>query len=223
MSSNPYLELQSNRNPYLEAAMSREADVRVMQKLVRLAPNYVSPEPATSCSPTTESVYRSALETPSPSSLTLKSNQSVNRSESTSEEETAAYSSNPGYDGSIPLATGADAVRDSPGGGLRQRSPYRSPEAVLREEAAARQREQQRLRREAIRQQRLQQEQERQAAEHQRQLELRAGAFLQTIDALDPLDGERMWFESFAELCSSRLEAAMELIAAVPNEMDRVE
>ena len=228
MSRNPYLKLQSNHNPYLEAAMSREADARMIQKLVQLVPNdvlpYVSPEQATTSSSTPESVYQSALETPAPSSLDLKRNNPVNSSESTSEGQTAAaYSSDPVDDGAIPLATGTDAVRDSPGADLHPRRPYRSPDVILREEAAAKQREQQRLRQEAIRQQQLQREQERQAAAQRRQLELRAEAFLKTIDALDPLDGERLWFESFAELCASRLEAAMELVAAVPKDMDRVE
>ncbi|MDJ0707738.1 MAG: hypothetical protein QNJ46_31065 [Leptolyngbyaceae cyanobacterium MO_188.B28] len=54
----------------------------------------------------------------------------------------------------------------------------------------------------------------RQRAEFERRkmLETKARDFLKKIDALDPLDGDRMWFEQYAEKCKSRLEASIDFI-----------
>ena len=83
-------------------------------------------------------------------------------------------------------------------------SPYHSPQEAWQAQVEARQA--------ALRQQQLAQAQARQAAAKRRQLELRAQQFLARLDKRNTLEGDRMWFEAFAELCPSRLEAAIEFI-----------
>ncbi|MBO9999844.1 MAG: hypothetical protein J7641_12725 [Cyanobacteria bacterium SID2] len=94
-------------------------------------------------------------------------------------------------------------------------SAYRSPEDVLREEENRKRQERDRLRREEQEKQRLQQEREQQEIRERHQLEERAKAFLKQLDKLDSLDSDRMWFDAFAQLCSSRLEAAIEFVKTV--------
>lgn len=54
-----------------------------------------------------------------------------------------------------------------------------------------------------------------QAATQRRHLEKRAQQFLLSLEQSDVLEGDRMWFEAFAELCPSRLEAAIEFIQTI--------
>lgn len=54
-------------------------------------------------------------------------------------------------------------------------------------------------------------------AERQYQQEQQAKKFLVKLEKLDPLEGTRMWFEDFAKLCPSRLEAAIEFLATTPS------
>ncbi len=81
---------------------------------------------------------------------------------------------------------------------------YRSPDEVLQEEAIRQQQEHQA----AIQQKNLERE-------RNKQLEAQARAFLKKLDTLDPLNSERMWFESFANSCASRLEAAIEFVKTI--------
>jgi|GEM_PF-3913830 len=220
MASNPYLELQSDRNPYLEAAMSRETEARIIQKLAQLVPDSVSPELQSTAPSAVQSVYQSVFEGPVPSFGDLENGGST-RSDPAVYGQTPVSESgrNESVDDNSLVDDGSIALETGLGGG-RDRNPYRSPEALLREEAAQLEQEQQQLRQETIRQQKLKQQREQQEAASQRQLKLRAKAFLKKIEALDPLEGERLWFESFAELCSSRLAAAMELVAIAPNDLE---
>jgi hypothetical protein len=82
----------------------------------------------------------------------------------------------------------------------------------LRAERVRQRQEQERSRQEALKQQQQAQAQAQQAAAKRRQLEIRAQQFLAKLDRMDRFEGDRMWFESFAELCPSRLEAAIEFI-----------
>ena len=56
---------------------------------------------------------------------------------------------------------------------------------------------------------------EAQAATQRRYLERQAQQFLRNLEQSDVLEGDRMWFEAFAELCPSRLEAAIEFIQTI--------
>ncbi|NJR65701.1 MAG: hypothetical protein HC772_10820 [Leptolyngbyaceae cyanobacterium CRU_2_3] len=213
MEPNPYLQLQSDQNPYLTAALSREADSHLIQNLLGLVPELL-PEPSLGAA---QGVYQSALEV-SPDSP------DAGYTSATGTPQFNPYQSTPAQ----PIARGQHNVSpdsssdDSRGNQLTPKKPpvekppvetlYRSPEAVLRETARQQQQEQERSQQAAIQQQRLEQEQKQQATAAQHQLELRARAFLRKVNALDPLDSERMWFESFAEHCPSRLAAAIELI-----------
>ena len=213
MTDNPYLELQSDRNPYLylEAAMSREAEARMIRKLARLVPDSVSPELQSTAPVADRSVYQSALEGPV-TSFSDRENDGAARSGLASYGQTpvSKYDSNEGIDeGSIVLETGLDGGRD--------RNPYCSPETLRRGETAQGEPKQQHLTRQ---QHPLEQQPGQQISTCQSRLKIRARAFLKKIEALDPLEGERLWFESFAALCSSRLEAAMELVAIAPNDLD---
>ncbi len=92
---------------------------------------------------------------------------------------------------------------------------YRSPDEVLQEEATRQQQEQARSRSGAARSRQEAIRQEHLERARTRQLESQARAFLKKLDTLDPLNSDRMWFESFAKSCASRLEAAMEFIETV--------
>lgn len=94
-------------------------------------------------------------------------------------------------------------------------SHYRSPAEVLKEEAERQRQEQEQLRLAALQQQQAQQRQQQEAAIRRSRLEDQAKAFLEKLNELDPLDEERMWFESFADHCHDRLEAAIEFIATM--------
>ena len=64
-----------------------------------------------------------------------------------------------------------------------------------------------------LKQEKLEAEAQRRAeSERRRIVEAKARDFLKKIDALDPLDGNRMWFEQYAEKCKSRLEASIDFI-----------
>lgn len=49
-------------------------------------------------------------------------------------------------------------------------------------------------------------------SERRKIVEIKAQEFLSKIDALDPLDSNRLWFEQYAEKCESRLEASIDFI-----------
>ncbi len=211
--SNPYLHPQPDReNPYLTAIQTKPQS---LPRLTRLTDLITDPESFSAEEDESVGGYRSALP---PSDLDPTSGGQPYRSaledppiRSVSDPATPAESSPGSNSPDLTVSSDPDvftAKRSDP-------QPYRSPDVILQEQAQRHRLEQERLQQEAIRQRQIEAKRQRQAAEHQRQLRSQAQAFLQKLEKLDPLEGERLWFEDLATSYPNRLEAAIDFVQAV--------
>ena len=173
MEPNPYLFPQPEGNPYLSAAIQREADAQTLRALTRLIPHSPTSNPYSSAFDLTEEIHL------------------------------------PSHDAKAKVSRITPTeLKSSP-------SAYQSPQEILHETAKQQQQEQTRLKQAILPKQYQEKEQLRQETEQRQQLESQAKAFLEEIHKLDPLEGDRLWFESFAQHCTSREQAALEFIRAM--------
>lgn len=211
MTTNPDSSPQPEENPYLKVARANAAAAQVLQNLNQLVPEMPEAAPPAEAAAPAPSLppqgnllpqtrsrtpYVSAFETPPPQTNRLP----------TQTRKAARSEYVPASELSAKLTPADTETSGFPASAAP--NPYQSPQATGQAKQAQRRQLQQQAEAAAV--QRRQAETE--ATTKRRLLEKQAQQFLDKLDNHEAAECDRLWFEAFAELCPSRLDAAIEFI-----------